>query len=201
MNQSIAAGIPPISVEQVSKTDPLLPQDNDHGNQKGHLSWGMADALRSMHRNKLAVRVLYPNLDASVNLAEERAPRPPSWSYSLRRPARRRSWLMLRIFSCSIVDCGTWLHVCCVSPKFIKTLGSEVSEVALGVDFRARHDRRLQDRTAPRFYLACPIRCCKLCRRISGDEMLLQELEWAHIGSKPNRGAKLIRYEFSRPYG
>ena len=31
----------------------------------------------------------------------------------------------------------TWLHVCCTSPKFIKTLGSEFLEVALRVDFRA----------------------------------------------------------------
>src|SRR3984885_306228 len=44
MNSSISAGIPPISVEQVSKTDPLLPADK-HGKQKGHVTVGMADCL------------------------------------------------------------------------------------------------------------------------------------------------------------
>jgi lysophospholipase L1-like esterase len=47
MNQTIQAGIPPISVEQVSKTDPLLPS-NSHGNQTGHVSVGMADGLRAL---------------------------------------------------------------------------------------------------------------------------------------------------------
>jgi phospholipase/lecithinase/hemolysin len=47
MNRSIAAGIPPISIEQVSKTDPLLPADK-HGKQKEHVSVGMADCLRSL---------------------------------------------------------------------------------------------------------------------------------------------------------
>ncbi len=50
MNQSIAAGIPPISVEQVSKTDPLLPADK-HGKQKGHVTVGMADCLRSLGKH------------------------------------------------------------------------------------------------------------------------------------------------------
>ncbi len=48
MNSSIAAGIPPVSVEQVSKTDPLLPQAS-HG--KDHVSKGMADALRFLRQN------------------------------------------------------------------------------------------------------------------------------------------------------
>jgi lysophospholipase L1-like esterase len=49
MNSSIQAGIPPISVEQVSKTDPLLP-NNSHGKQNGHVSVGMADGLRALGR-------------------------------------------------------------------------------------------------------------------------------------------------------
>jgi hypothetical protein len=39
--------------------------------------------------------------------------------------------------SASDASGDTLLHVCCTSPKFIKTLVSEVSEVALRVDFRA----------------------------------------------------------------
>jgi hypothetical protein len=49
MNRTIQAGIPPISVEQVSKTDPLLP-NNGHGKQNGHVSVGMADGLRALGR-------------------------------------------------------------------------------------------------------------------------------------------------------
>ncbi len=49
MNRSIQAGIPPISVEQVSNTDPLFPDDN-HEEQSGHVSVGMADGLRALGR-------------------------------------------------------------------------------------------------------------------------------------------------------
>jgi GDSL-like Lipase/Acylhydrolase len=49
MNRTIQAGIPPISIEQVSKTDPLLP-NNGHGKQNGHVSVGMADGLRALGR-------------------------------------------------------------------------------------------------------------------------------------------------------
>lgn len=45
MNRSLQAGIPPVSIEQVSKTDPLIP-DSGHG----HVSTGMADALRALGR-------------------------------------------------------------------------------------------------------------------------------------------------------
>jgi hypothetical protein len=48
MNTSLAAGIPPVSIEKVSKTDPLLPQDS-HGEK--HVRKGMADALRSLRPN------------------------------------------------------------------------------------------------------------------------------------------------------
>jgi hypothetical protein len=48
MNRSLQTGIPPISIEQVSKTDPLLPS-NGHG-QNGHVSVGMADGLRALGR-------------------------------------------------------------------------------------------------------------------------------------------------------
>jgi len=50
MNRSLAAGIPPVSVEQVSKTDPLIFPDSDHGKQTGHVSVGMANALRALGR-------------------------------------------------------------------------------------------------------------------------------------------------------
>jgi lysophospholipase L1-like esterase len=49
MNSSISAGIPPISVEQVSKTDPLLPADK-HAKKMAHVSKGMADGLRSLRQ-------------------------------------------------------------------------------------------------------------------------------------------------------
>jgi len=49
MNRSLQAGIPPVSIEQVSKTDPLIP-DSDHGKGPGHVSSGMADALRALGR-------------------------------------------------------------------------------------------------------------------------------------------------------
>jgi lysophospholipase L1-like esterase len=49
MNRTIQTGIPPISVEQVSKTDPLFPT-NGHGNQNGHVSVGMANGLRVLGR-------------------------------------------------------------------------------------------------------------------------------------------------------
>jgi hypothetical protein len=52
MNRSLKSDIPPVSVEQVSKTDPLIPQDQDNdGGKKDHdrhVSVGMADGLRSM---------------------------------------------------------------------------------------------------------------------------------------------------------
>ncbi len=50
MNRSIAADIPPVSVEKVSKTDPLVPPDSDHGKHPGHVSVGMADGLRALGR-------------------------------------------------------------------------------------------------------------------------------------------------------
>jgi len=49
MNRSFAAGVPPVSIEQVSKTDPLIFPDS-HGKQTGHVSVGMADSLRTLHR-------------------------------------------------------------------------------------------------------------------------------------------------------
>jgi len=48
MNRSLRAGIPPISIEQVSKTDPLIFPDGDHGKHTGHVSTGMADGLRTL---------------------------------------------------------------------------------------------------------------------------------------------------------
>jgi len=49
MNRSLHTGIPPVSIEQVSKTDPLIP-DSEHGKGHGHVSAGMADALRALGR-------------------------------------------------------------------------------------------------------------------------------------------------------
>jgi lysophospholipase L1-like esterase len=51
MNSSISAGIPPISVEQVSKSDPLLPPDKQ-AKKMEHVSKGMADGLRSSLRQQ-----------------------------------------------------------------------------------------------------------------------------------------------------
>jgi hypothetical protein len=50
MNRSLRAGIPPVSVEQVSKTDPLIFPANDHGKHTGHVDVGMADCLRRLGR-------------------------------------------------------------------------------------------------------------------------------------------------------
>jgi hypothetical protein len=46
MNRNLAAGIPPISIEQVAKTDPLIfPPDHKHS---GYVDKAMADALRAV---------------------------------------------------------------------------------------------------------------------------------------------------------
>jgi hypothetical protein len=50
MNRSLAAGIPPVSVEQVSKTDPLIFPDGHPGKRTGHVSEQMANALRAVMR-------------------------------------------------------------------------------------------------------------------------------------------------------
>jgi phospholipase/lecithinase/hemolysin len=50
IDQSFAADIPPVSVEQVSKTDPLIFTDSGHEKQTGHVSLGMADGLRSLRK-------------------------------------------------------------------------------------------------------------------------------------------------------
>jgi hypothetical protein len=50
MNRSLRAGIPPVSIEQVSKTDPLIFPANDHGKHTGHVDVGMADGLRRLGR-------------------------------------------------------------------------------------------------------------------------------------------------------
>ena len=50
MNRSLRAGIPPVSIEQVSKTDPLIFPANDHGKHTGHVEVGMADGLRRLGR-------------------------------------------------------------------------------------------------------------------------------------------------------
>jgi lysophospholipase L1-like esterase len=50
MNQSLHTGIPPVSIEQVSKTDPLIFPDSHPGKHTGHVDVGMADALRHLHR-------------------------------------------------------------------------------------------------------------------------------------------------------
>ena len=46
INRSLAAGIPPISIEQVAKTDPLIFPAGHPGRRIGHIERGMADALR-----------------------------------------------------------------------------------------------------------------------------------------------------------
>jgi hypothetical protein len=50
MNRSLRAGIPPVSVAQVSKTDPLIFPESDRGKHTGHVSVGMADGLRVLGR-------------------------------------------------------------------------------------------------------------------------------------------------------
>ena len=50
MNRSLQAAIPPVSVEQVSKTDPLIFPESDRGKRTGHVSVGMADGLRVLGR-------------------------------------------------------------------------------------------------------------------------------------------------------
>jgi hypothetical protein len=50
MNRSLRAAIPPVSIEQVSKTDPLIFPANDHGKHTGHVDVGMADGLRRLGR-------------------------------------------------------------------------------------------------------------------------------------------------------
>src|ERR1035437_5007654 len=50
MNRSLRAGIPPVSVERVSKTDPLIFPDSDHRKHTGHVDVGMADGLRHLRR-------------------------------------------------------------------------------------------------------------------------------------------------------
>jgi lysophospholipase L1-like esterase len=50
MNRSLAAGIPPASIEQVSKTDPLIFSDSHPGKRNGHVSESMADVLRAVLR-------------------------------------------------------------------------------------------------------------------------------------------------------
>jgi lysophospholipase L1-like esterase len=49
MNRSFSAGIPPVSVEQVSKTDPLIFSEGGHWKPAGHVSAGMAEGLRTLH--------------------------------------------------------------------------------------------------------------------------------------------------------
>jgi hypothetical protein len=48
MDRSFPAGIPPVSVEQVSKSDPLIFPEANHGKPTGYVSVGMADSLRSL---------------------------------------------------------------------------------------------------------------------------------------------------------
>jgi hypothetical protein len=50
INRSLAAAIPPVSIEQVSKTDPLIFPDGHPGKSTGHVSQQMADALRAVIR-------------------------------------------------------------------------------------------------------------------------------------------------------
>ncbi len=50
MNRSLRAAIPPVSIEQVSKTDPLIFPANDPGKHTGHVDVGMADGLRRLGR-------------------------------------------------------------------------------------------------------------------------------------------------------
>jgi len=51
MNRCTAAGVPPVSVEQVAKTDPLVFPDSHPGKMTGHVSQQMADALRGVRPN------------------------------------------------------------------------------------------------------------------------------------------------------
>jgi hypothetical protein len=46
----LLAHIPYVDVEQVTKTDPLIFSENDHGKHTGHVSVGMADGLRVLGR-------------------------------------------------------------------------------------------------------------------------------------------------------
>jgi hypothetical protein len=48
MNRNLAAGIPPISIEQVAKTDPLIFPASHPGKRTGHVEKGMADVLRAV---------------------------------------------------------------------------------------------------------------------------------------------------------
>jgi hypothetical protein len=50
MNWSLRADIPYVSVDQVSKTDPLIFPESDLGKHTGHVSVGMADGLRVLTR-------------------------------------------------------------------------------------------------------------------------------------------------------
>ena len=50
MNRSLRAGIPPVSVERVSQTDPLIFPGNHPGRHTGHVDVGMADGLRHLGR-------------------------------------------------------------------------------------------------------------------------------------------------------
>jgi hypothetical protein len=50
MNRSLRAGVPSVSIERVSKTDPLIFPESDHGTHTRHVSVGMADGLRVLRR-------------------------------------------------------------------------------------------------------------------------------------------------------
>jgi lysophospholipase L1-like esterase len=50
MNRSLGANIHPVSVEDVSKTDPLVFLQNNREKETGHVSVGMADGLRALGR-------------------------------------------------------------------------------------------------------------------------------------------------------
>ena len=50
MNRSLAARIPPVSVERVAKTDPLIFPDGHPGRSTGHVSEEMSEALRRVMR-------------------------------------------------------------------------------------------------------------------------------------------------------
>ncbi|HXN49163.1 MAG TPA: SGNH/GDSL hydrolase family protein, partial [Bryobacteraceae bacterium] len=50
MNRSLEARIPPVSVEQVAKTDPLIFPDSHPGRSTGHVSQEMSEALRRVMR-------------------------------------------------------------------------------------------------------------------------------------------------------
>ncbi len=49
MNGSFSAGIPPVSAEQVSKTDPLIFPEGGQKKPVAHVSAGMAEGLRTLH--------------------------------------------------------------------------------------------------------------------------------------------------------